>query len=144
MPQRSQELGRIVPYKIFQTISTAGDLVEGPHTTAGTTQENVLEMLVQNWRHVFIEGQNDDPTNTASFKFWATRKFNASVPATGDTFWDVSEDHWETASADQDAVATGANITPVILLDKGYTYVVVTAESDTAATLTIARAVLTA
>ena len=144
MPQRSQELGRIVPFRIYQTIVTAGDLVEGIHTPAGTTEENLLEMLCQNWRQIFIEGRNEDDTNASTFRFYGTRKFNASVPATGDSFWDVTGVHWETASTDQAAVATNTNITPVELLDKGYTYIVVTIQSAVAATETIARAILTA
>lgn len=144
MPQRSQELGRIVPFKAFQTITNAGDTVEGPHTPAGTTEENVLEMLTQNWRHIFIEGRNEDDTNTATFRFYGTRKFNSSVPPTGDAFWTVTGDHWEEAATAQAAVATNTNITPVVLTDKGYTYVVVTIQSAVAATETIARAILTA
>ncbi len=145
MPQRSREFGRILATKAFQTITAAGDLVEGPITTAGTTEENLLEMLTQNWRTIFIEGRNEDATNTASFKFYGTRKWNETIPPTGDTFWDVTEDHWEaTISADQDDVATGTNLTPVVLIDKGYTYVVVTVESAVAATDTICRAILTA
>jgi len=144
MPQRSRELGRVVPQKIFQTITTAGDLVEGPVNTGGTTEVNILEMLTQNWRNIFIEGRNADGTNTATFRFYGTRKYNETIPSTGDSFWDVTGVHWETVSADQAAVGTGTNITPVELVDKGYTYIVVTVQSAIAGTSTILRAVLTA
>lgn len=143
MPQRSREFGRILANKMFQTIAAAGDLVEGKITTAGTTEENLLEMLTQNWRTIFIEGRNEDDTNTSTFRFYGTRKYNESVPDTGNAFWDVTGVHWETASADQAAVATNTNITPVEIVDKGYTYIVVTIQSAVAATETIGRALLT-
>lgn len=142
MPQRSKDFGRILANRIYQTITTTGDEVEGP-IDVPAAETNVLEILAQNWRHIFIEGRNEDGTATSDWKFYGSRKYNESVPPTGDTFWDVTEDHWEEASIDQDTVATGTNITPVVLLDKGYVYLVVTVEGSVADTSTIARAVLT-
>jgi hypothetical protein len=139
-----KEFGRVLANKIFQTITTSGDLVEGPHTPSGTTEENLLEMLTQNWRMIHIEGRNEDDTNTSTFRFYGTRKYLETIPPSGDAFWDVTGVHWEQASADQAAVGTNTNITPVTLSDTGYTYVVVTIQSAVAATETIARAVLTA
>jgi len=143
MPQRMKDYGRISNWRMYQTITTAGDLVEGSVSvpTAGTT--NVLEMVTQNYKNIFVEGRNDDATNTSDWVVYATRKFNESVPATGATFWDVTEDHWEVAETAQSNVAAGANLVPVVLLDKGYTYVVVNVTADVAATDTIARAIVT-
>lgn len=143
MPQRMVELGRIVPNRIYQTITTAGDKVEGP-IDVPATETNVLEMLTQGWRTLSIEGYNNDGTNTSNWKFYGTRKFNESVPASGDSFWDVTGVHWETASADQSTIATSTAITSVNLVDKGYTYVVITVAGSGADTSTIARVVLTA
>jgi hypothetical protein len=142
MPQRSKDFGRILANRIYQTITTAGDEVEGDISVT-TSETNVLEILAQNWRQVFIEGRNEDATNTSDWGFYGTRKYNESVPPTGNAFWDVTGAHWEEASPDQDAVTTTTNITPITLLDKGYTYIVVTVEGNIAATDTIARAVLT-
>lgn len=143
MPQRMKDFGRVVPNRIYQTITTAGDEVEGPVDIADS-ETNVLEILSQNWRHVFLEGRNDDGTNTSTWNFYGTRKYNESIPGSGDTFWDVTENHWELVSTEQAAVGTGTNITPVTLTDLGYTYIVVTVTGSAAGTATIARAVLTA
>ncbi len=143
MPQRMKDYGRISSWRMYQTITTAGDLLEGSVSvpSAGTT--NVLEMVTQNYKNVFIEGRNEDATNTSDWIVYATRKFNESVPATGATFWDVTEDHWEEAETEQSNVTTGTNIVPVVLVDKGYTYVVVNVTGDVAAVDTIARAIVT-
>ena len=143
MPQRSKDFGRILANRIYQTITDTGDEVEGP-IDVPATQTNVLEILAQNWRQIFIEGRNEDAVTTSDWKFYGTRKYNEAIPPTEDTFWDVTEDHWEaTISTDQDTVATTTNITPVTLLDKGYTYIVVTVEGSAADASIIARAVLT-
>lgn len=143
MPQRTKEFGRIVPTKMFQTITDSGDTVEGA-IDVPASETNVLEILSQNWRNIFIEGRNEDGSNTSDWKFYGTRKYNDSIPASGNSFWDVTGDHWESVSSDQNTVATTTNITPVELVDKGYTYIVVTVEGSGADTSTIARAILTA
>jgi len=143
MPQRLVDFGRVGLTRMFQTITTAGDKLEGP-IDVPAAETNVLEIVAQNWKNVFLEGRNEDGSNTSDWKFYGTRKFNDSVPATGDSFWTVTEDHWEPAiSPDQDTVATGTNITPVVLTDLGFTYIVVTVEGSGADTSTIARAILT-
>jgi hypothetical protein len=143
MPQRSKDFGRVVPIRIYQTETAAGDEAEGP-IDVPAAETNVLEILAQNWRQVFIEGRNEDAVATSTWKFYGTRKYMEAVPPSGNAFWAVTGDHWETASADQAAVAVSTNITPVELLDKGYTYLVVTVEGSVADTSTIARAILTA
>jgi len=142
MPQRLKDFGRVGLTRMYQTITNTGDIVEGVVSvpTAGTT--NVLEIVAQNYKHVFIDGRNNDATNTSDWVIYATRKFNESVPATGATFWDVTEAHWITLSTQTD-VATTTDITPVDTTDKGYTYYVVNVTADVAATDTIARAILT-
>jgi len=143
MPQRLKDYGRISNWRMYQTITTTGDLLEGSVSvpTAGTT--NVLEMVTQNYKNVFVEGRNDDATNTSDWTVYATRKFNDTVPPTGNAFWDVTGDHWEIAETAQLDVAAGANLVPVVLVEKGYTYVVVNVTADVAATDTIARAIVT-
>lgn len=141
MPQRFQDSGKIIPIRIYQTIATSGDLVEGT-VTLTSTESNNLEIVAQSWRQVFIEGRNDGSTNTADQKIYGTRKFNLSVPDTGDSFWDVTADHWEVVDT-QPTIAVSTNSTPVTLVDKGYTYLVVTGLSASGTTF-ISRAVLTA
>ena len=143
MPQRAKDFGRVLPTRIYQTETVAGDDAEGP-IDVPAAETNVLEILAQNWRQMFIEGRNEDGANTSTWNFYGTRKYMESVPPTGNAFWTVTGDHWELASTEQAAVATSTNITPVELLDKGYTYLVVTVEGSGADTATIARAVLTA
>jgi len=142
MPQRLNDFGRVGLTRMYQTITTTGDKVEGLVSVPDAGVTNVLEIVAQNYKNAFIEGRNEDSTNTSSWEIFGTRKFNDSVPATGDTFWTTTEDHWESIDT-QAAVGTGTNITPVELVDKGYTYLVVTVSGDTAATDTIARAILT-
>jgi len=143
MPQRMKDYGRISSWRMYQTITTAGDLLEGSVSvpTAGTT--NVLEMVTQNYKNVFVEGRNEDSTNTSDWIVYGTRKFNDTVPPTGNIFWDITEDHWEEVEATQANVATGTNIVPVEIVDKAYTYIVVNVTGDVAAVDTIARAIVT-
>lgn len=142
MPQRLVDFGRVGLTRMYQTITSTGDKLEGSVSvpTAGTT--NVLEIVAQNYKNAFIEGRNDDATNTSDWEIFGTRKFNDSVPATGDTFWDVTGAHWESINL-QANVTTTTNITVVELVDKGFTYLVVNVTADVAATDTIARAILT-
>ncbi len=144
MPQRMNDFGRVGLTRMYQTITATGDKAEGdtPATNAaGGT--NILEMVGQNWKNVFIEARNEDATNTASFEAFGTRKFNDSVPDSGNAFWDVTEDHWESIEASQDDVATATNITPIEIVDKSYTYIVLNVLAAVAPTDTIARAILT-
>lgn len=144
MPQRFQDSGRIMPMRIYQTITTAGDLSEGP-VALPEAKTNILEIVCQSWRQLFIESRNDDPTNLITQTIYATRKFNTTVPATGNSFWDVTEDHWELLDTQTD-IAVATNGTPYEIVDKGYTYVVVAADAEDGAQATsqyIARAVLT-
>jgi len=142
MPQRFKDYGRVGITRMYQTITTAGDIVEGIVSvpTAGTT--NVLEIVAQNFKNVYIEGRNDDATNTSDWEIFATRKFNDSVPATADTFWTTTEDHWESLNT-QANLGTETNLVVQEYVDKGYTYLVVNVTADVAATDTIARAILT-
>jgi len=129
-------------WKTSFTINAAGDKTEGAITTVDTTEENVLEIFCQNYKNVFIEGRNNDATNVAEFKTYATRKWQETIPDTGDTFWDVTEDHWELIDT-QAAVATTTNTTPQVIVDIGYTYIVVTVESAVAGTDSIVRSIIT-
>lgn len=128
MPQRFQDSGRIVPMRIYQSITTAGDESEGP-IVLPEPETNILEIVSQSWRTVYLEGRNEDTTNTVTQKIYATRKFNQSVPPQGDTFWTVTEDHWELIDT-QTSIGTSTNATPVELVDKGYTYIVVTGDGE--------------
>jgi len=128
MPQRFEDFGRIVPYRMYQTLTATGDTAEGP-VTLPEAKTNILEIVCQSWRQVFIESRNDDPTNLITQTIYATRKFNASVPATGNIFWDVTEDHWELLNTQTD-IAVSTNGVPFSLVDKGYTYLVVAADAD--------------
>lgn len=128
MPQRLVDSGRIVPFRIYQTITTSGDTAEGP-VTLPEVKTNVLEIVSQSWRQVFIESRNDDPTNTVTQTIYGTRKFNESVPATGDSFWDVTQSHWELLDT-QANIAISTNGTPKEYVDKGYTYFVVAADAQ--------------
>ena len=143
MPQRFKDYGRVGITRMYQTIANAGDTSEGVVSvpTAGTT--NVLEIVAQNFKNAYVEGRNEGPTNTSDWVVYGTRQFNESVPATGATFWDVTENHWEVAETAQANVAADANLVPVVLVDLGYTYLVVNVTSDVAATNNRARAILT-
>jgi len=142
MPQSFKDYGRVGITRMYQTIASTGDTTEGVISipTAGTT--NALEIVAQNFKNAFIEGRNEGPTNTSDWVIYATRQFNDSVPATGATFWDVTEDHWEAVDTQANVVADN-NITVVELVDKGYTYLVVNITSDVAVTNNRARAILT-
>lgn len=128
MPQRYVDSGRIVPFRIYQTITATGNTTEGP-VTLPEAKTNVLEIVCQSWRQVFIESRNDDPTNTITQTIYGTRKFMESVPAQGDGFWDVTADHWELLDT-QSNIATATNGTPKEFVDKGYTYMVVAADGQ--------------
>lgn len=128
MPQRFQDSGKIVPIRIYQTITNPGDMIEGA-IDLESSETNMLEMVCQSWRHVFIEGRNDGRAKTTQ-KIYGTRKFNTSVPGAGEEFWNVSEDHWELLETQTD-IANSTNADPLILTDKGYTYIVVTGEGPT-------------
>ena len=141
MPQRLVESGRIVPIRIYQTITTAGDTAEGAFDV-GNSEINILEIVVQSWRQIFIEGRNDDGSNTTTQVIYGTRKWNDSVPATGNIFWDITENHWEVLDT-QAAIASNTNALPKEFVDKGYTYFVVTQKGSGAGTSIINRAVLT-
>jgi len=142
MPQRMKDYGRISNWRMYQTITNTGDLLEGIVSvpTAGTT--NILEMVTQNYKSVFIEGRNDDATNTSDWEIFGTRKFNDTVPATGATFWDTTEDHWESLFTSANLTTT-TNLAPQEYVDKGYTYMVLNVTADVAATDTIGRAIVT-
>lgn len=144
MPQRSKDFGRVNPWRVYQTITTAGDEVEGA-VLIGDTETNVLEILGQNWKVATIESRNEDDTDTADFKIYGTRKYMESIPASGDTFWDVTEPHWQLLDT-QNTVAVNTNTTPVIHENQAYTYYVVTGKATVAAkdVLLISRAVLSA
>jgi len=129
-------------WKTSFTINAAGDKTEGVITTVDTTEENVLEIFCQNYKNVFIEGRNEDDTNVAEFKTYATRKWQETIPDTGDAFWTVTGVHWELIDT-QTGVTTNTNTTPQTLVDIGYTYIVVTVESAVAGTESIVRAVIT-
>lgn len=128
MPQRYVDSGRIVPFRIYQTITATGDTAEGP-VTLPEAKTNVLEIVAQSWRQVFIESRNDDPTNTITQTIYGTRKFMESVPAQGDAFWDVTADHWELLDT-QSNIAVSTNGTPYLATDKGFTYLVVAADGQ--------------
>lgn len=138
--QRTVDYGLRTSNRAVFTINTAGDVVEGIITTAGTTEENVLEVACRNYKSVFIEGRNEDDTNVATFKIYATRKWSEAVEEDGSAYLDISGDHWELLDT-QAAVTTNTNITPVEFLDKGYVHIVVTVQSSVAATETIVRAI---
>jgi len=140
MPQRMKDFGRISSWRIYQTISTAGDLLEG-NVTVTTTPTNVLEMVTQNYKNVNIELRNDGSSNTADFVIYHTSKFNDSVPATGNAFWDVTGDHW-IAETEIAAVGTDTNAARQEFVEKGWTYVVVTANGNTGSTDVIVRAAI--
>ncbi len=142
MPQRLNDFGRVGLTRMYQTITTTGDKLEGSVSVPDAGVTNVLEIVAQNYKNAFIEGRNDDATNTSDWEIFGTRKFNDSVPAEGDAFWDITGDHWESINTQAD-VTTNTNITPIELVDKGYTYLVVNVTADVAATDTIARAILT-
>lgn len=127
MPQRFQDYGVHTRNAMYQTITSAGDLVEGA-ITLPEAETNILEMVVQNHKNVFIEGRNQDTVNTVTQKIYATRKFNASVPATGNAFWTVTGDHWVAINT-QAGIAVSTNATAVELVDKGFTYIVVTGDA---------------
>ena len=131
MPQRFVDSGRIVPMRAYQSITTAGDLLEGP-ITLPEAETNILEIVCQSWRQVFIEGRNEGADNTVTQKVYGTRKFIDSVPPQGDAFWTVTGNHWEVVDT-QAAIAVTTNATPVVLVDKGYTYLVVTGDGPTGA-----------
>lgn len=140
--QANNEFGLVSRNRAEFTINTAGDFTEGIITTAGIPEENVLELVTQSWKDIFIEARNEDDTNTADFRIYVTKKFNRSVPATGDAFWDVTGVHWE-KPFEVLALATNTNIVVQDFINKGYTYMVVTVESNIAGTETIVRAIMT-
>jgi hypothetical protein len=141
MPQRMKDFGRLNSWRIYQTITTAGQEVEGT-ILVPDTETNLLEILAQNYKVATFESRNEDDTDTATFKIYGTRKYMESVPATGDAFWLVTGAHW-TLLDTQSAVAINTNTTAVIHENQAYTYYVVTGEAaSTKDTLLIARAVL--
>lgn len=142
MPQRSKDFGRLNAWRVYQTVTNATDTVEGA-VLIGDTETNVLEILAQNWKVVTIESRNEDDTDTADFVIYGTRKYMETVPASGDTFWDVTEPHW-TALDTQNTVAVNTNTTAVVHENQAYTYYVVTGKASVATkdVLLISRAVL--
>jgi len=140
--QASNEFGLVSKNRAEFTISATGDTTEGKITTAGVAKENVLELVTQSWKDIFIEARNDDATNTADFRIFATKKFNDSVPATGATFWDVTGTHWEEVHETL-ALGTTTNLAVQDFVNKGYTYMVVEIESNVAGTDTIVRCIMT-
>jgi len=138
--QRIVDFGLITSLRTTFTINAAADKEEGIITTVDTTEENVLEIPCQNYKSVYIEGRNEDDTNTATFKTYATRKWAEKVAIDGDAFWTVTGAHWELIDT-QTAVTTNTNLTTQELVDKGYTYIVVTVTSAVAGTETIVRAI---
>jgi hypothetical protein len=139
-----KDFGRVNPWRIYQTITTAGDVTEGA-VLIGDTETNILEILAQNWKVATIESRNEDDTDLATFVIYGTRKYMESVPPTGDTFWDVTEPHWETIDT-QASVAVNTNTTPVVHENQAYVYYVVTGKASVATNdvLLISRAVLSA
>lgn len=140
MPQRMKDFGRLNSWRIYQTITTSGQEVEGP-VTVPNTETNFLEILAQNYKVATIESRNNGASVTCTFKIYGTRKYMETVPATGTTFWDVTEPHW-TLLDTQAAVGTETNATAVVHENKAYTYYVVTAEAASSTTTVIGRAVL--
>lgn len=141
MPQRMKDYGRISINRMYQTITTAGDVVEGA-ATVGTSETNVLEMVAQNFKSFFIEGRNTHASQTCTFKIYGTRKFIESVPATGDAHWTATGAHWAILDT-QSTVAALTNTTPKEFIDKGYTYLLVTAQGSGSGTTLISRAMFT-
>ena len=141
MPQRMKDFGRISTTRIYQTITTTGDVAEGEFDV-GATETNILEMVSQNFKNFFIESRNADTANTCTFKIYASRKFNESVPATGDAFWTATGIHWYLLDT-QAAVAITSNAVVKEYVDKGYNYLLVTAQGSGAGTGVRARAVFT-
>ena len=135
-----KDFGRLNSWRIYQTITTTGDEVEGS-VNITTTETNVLEILSQNYKVVTIESRNDDTTDAATFKIYGTRKYMETVPSTGDTFWDVTEPHWSLLNT-QAAVAAATNATAVVHENQAFTYYVVTADADANTVDIICRAVL--
>ena len=135
MPQRFYDYGVHTRNAMYQTITTVGDVEEGP-ITLPEPETNILEIVAQNHKNVFIEGRNDGADNTVTQKIYGTRKWNASVPATGNAFWTVTGNHWEVVDT-QAAIAVTTNATPVELVDKGYTYLVVTGDGPTGSVATV-------
>jgi hypothetical protein len=129
MPQRFYDYGVHTRNAMYQTITTVGDVEEGP-ITLPEPETNILEIVAQNHKNIFIEGRNNGADNTVTQKIYGTRKWNASVPATGNAFWTVTGNHWEVVNT-QAAINITTNATPVELVDKGYTYLVVTGDGPT-------------
>ena len=141
MPQRMKDFGRQNLWRIYQTITTTGDLIEGT-VLVPATETNMLEIVAQNWKAACFEGRNADVTDTTTFKIYGSRKYMESVPATGDSFWTPSGAHW-TLLDTQATVTASTNTTAVVHENKNYTYYLVTAQAaPTKDTLTICRAVL--
>jgi len=128
MPQRFKDFGRVALTRMYQSITTAGDLTEGP-VTLPEAPTHLLEIVAQNYKSVFIEGRNNDTTNTVTQKIFATRKFNESVPATGNSFWTETADHWELIDTQTD-IATTTNAVVKEFVDKGFTYMVVCGDAE--------------
>ena len=136
-----KDFGRLNIWRIYQTIATAGDLVEGS-VLVPAAETNMLEIVAQNWKVATFEGRNADVTDTTTFKIYGSRKYMETVPPSGDAFWTASGTHW-TLLDTQAAVATSTNTTAVVHENKNYTYYLVTAQAaPTKDTLTICRAVL--